>query len=147
MARIEDFEKRYVNMVVFNEGDKILVTKENIKDLRKILKNTNFRWRSGDHITECTSFEIDKVIILDDKIVVTQENIEFLRQYLKTTNFRWRSGHHVTDSNASIRNDTEPAFGINRVLIFESDGVWTNTFDQIDKDSLSDAVNYFFVDY
>jgi hypothetical protein len=83
----------------------------------------------------------------DDKIVVTQENIEFLRQYLKTTNFRWRSGHHVTDSNASIRNDTEPAFGIDRVLIFESDGVWTNTFDQIDKDSLSDAVNYFFVDY
>lgn len=83
----------------------------------------------------------------DDKIVVTQENIEFLRQYLKTTNFRWRSGHHVTDSNASIRNDTEPAFGVDRVLIFESDGVWTNTFDQIYKDSLSDAVNYWFIDY
>lgn len=66
MAQIEDFEKRYVSSVSFKSGDKILVTKENIKDLRKILKNTNFRWRSGDHITECTSFEIDKVIILDD---------------------------------------------------------------------------------
>ena len=66
MALIQDFEKRYVSSVSFKSGDKILVTKENIKDLRKILKNTNFRWRSGGHITECTSFEIDKVIILDD---------------------------------------------------------------------------------
>lgn len=66
MALIQDFEKRYVSSVSFKSGDKILVTKENIKDLCKILKNTNFRWRSGDHITECTSFEIDKVIILDD---------------------------------------------------------------------------------
>lgn len=82
-----------------------------------------------------------------DKIVVTKENIDFLRQYLDTTDFHWRSGHHITDSNALIRNDTEPAFGVDRVLIFESDGVWTNTFDQIYKDSLSDAVNYFFVDY
>ncbi len=38
MARIEDFEKRYVNTVVFNEGDTILVTEENIEDLRNILK-------------------------------------------------------------------------------------------------------------
>ena len=83
----------------------------------------------------------------DDKVVVTQENIEFLRQYLDTTDFHWRSDHHITDSNALIRNDTEPAFGVDRVLIFESDGVWTNTFDQIYKDSLSDAVNYFFIDY
>ena len=82
-----------------------------------------------------------------DKIVVTKENIDSLRQYLKTTNFRWRSGHHITDSNASIRNDTEPAFGIDRVIIFDDDGVWTQTFEQIDKDSLSDAINYFFVDY
>lgn len=66
MALIQDFEKRYVSSVSFKSGDKILVTKENIKDLRNILKNTNFRWRSGDYITECTSFEIDKVIILDD---------------------------------------------------------------------------------
>lgn len=28
MARIDDFEKRYVSSVTFNEGDKILVTKE-----------------------------------------------------------------------------------------------------------------------
>ena len=66
MALIQDFEKRYVSSVSFKSGDKILVTKENIKDLRNILKNTNFRWRSGDHITECTSFETDKIIILDD---------------------------------------------------------------------------------
>ena len=82
-----------------------------------------------------------------DKIVVTQENIEFLRQYLQTTDFRWRSGHHITDSNASIRNDTEPAFGIDRVIIFDDDGVWTQTFEQIYQDSMSDAINYFFVDY
>ena len=82
-----------------------------------------------------------------DKIVVTNENIDFLRQYLQTTNFQWRSGHHVTDSNASIRNGTEPAFGIDRVIIFDDDGVWTQTFTQIYQDSMSDAVNYFFVDY
>ena len=81
-----------------------------------------------------------------DKIVVTKENIDFLRQYLDTTDFHWRSAHHVTDSNASIRNDTEPAFGIDRVIIFD-DGVWTQTFEQIYQDSMSDAINYFFVDY
>lgn len=42
MAKIEDFEKRYVNIVDFNEGDTILVTEENIEPLRKALKNTNF---------------------------------------------------------------------------------------------------------
>lgn len=83
----------------------------------------------------------------DDKIVVTKENIDSLRQYLQTTDFRWRSGHHITDSNASIRNDTEPAFGIDRVIIFDDDGVWTQTFEQIYQDSMSDAINYFFVDY
>ena len=94
-------------------------------------------------MTDKKNFHIN----MGDKIVVTEENIEFLRQYLDTTDFHWRSGHHITDSNALIRNDTEPAFGVDRVLIFESDGVWTNTFDQIYKDSLSDAVNYFFVNY
>ena len=42
MAQIEDFEKRYVTSVSFKNGDKILVTKENIKDLRKILKKYKF---------------------------------------------------------------------------------------------------------
>lgn len=35
MARIDDFEKRYVSSVSFKSGDKILVTKENIKDRRQ----------------------------------------------------------------------------------------------------------------
>ena len=39
---IEDFEKRYVNTVVFNEGDKILVTEDNIEPLRKALKKYKF---------------------------------------------------------------------------------------------------------
>lgn len=67
MAKIEDFEKRYVTSVSFKNGDKILVTKENIKDLRKILKNTNFRWTSGHHITDCISFQTDRVILLDNE--------------------------------------------------------------------------------
>ena len=85
-----------------------------------------------------------------DKIVVTKENIDPLRQYLQTTDFRWRSGHHITDSNASIRKDTEPAFGIDRVLVFGTHGVWTNLFTQIEDyriTDFSDAVNYLFVDY
>lgn len=56
----------------------------------------------------------------DDKIVVTQENIEFLRQYLQTTDFRWRSGHHITDSNALIRYNIEPAFGVGLSIIKRS---------------------------
>ena len=66
MALIEDFEKQYVTSVHFNEGDKILVTKENMKHLRQVLKDTNFYWRSGSHITECASFQPDRVIILSD---------------------------------------------------------------------------------
>ena len=94
-------------------------------------------------ITNPKTFKIND----GDKIVVTKENIDFLRQYLDTTDFRWRSGHHITDANASIRNDTEPDFGIDRVIIFDDDGVWTQTFEQIYQDSMSDAINYFFVDY
>lgn len=31
MVKINDFEKRYVSTIIFNEGDKILVTAENIE--------------------------------------------------------------------------------------------------------------------
>ena len=41
---IEDFEKQYVASVVLNEGDKILITEDNIEPLRKILKQSNFHW-------------------------------------------------------------------------------------------------------
>lgn len=85
----------------------------------------------------------------DDKIVVTQENIEFLRQYLKTTDFTWQSGCHVTDSTALILGNV-PAFGIDRVLVFGTHGVWTNLFTQIEDNRItdfSDAVNHLFVDY
>lgn len=49
---IEDFEKRYVTSVHFDEGDKILVTEENIEHLRQTLKNKNFEWVSGSQIVE-----------------------------------------------------------------------------------------------
>lgn len=39
MAKIEDFEKRYVAHVDFREGDKILVTEENIEQLRDVEKH------------------------------------------------------------------------------------------------------------
>ena len=69
MAKIEDFEKRYVSTVVFNEGDQILVTKENIEDLRKALKNTNFHWRTGEQIIddESASFEPNHIIHLHEQ--------------------------------------------------------------------------------
>ena len=35
---IDDFEKRYVTHVVLDEGDKILITEDNIEPLREILK-------------------------------------------------------------------------------------------------------------
>lgn len=49
---IDDFEKRYVNVVSFNDGDKILVTDENIEHLRNALDKTDFHWGSGHHITD-----------------------------------------------------------------------------------------------
>ena len=39
---IENFEKKYVTNVVLNEGDKILITEDNIEPLREILKQSNF---------------------------------------------------------------------------------------------------------
>ena len=64
MAHIEDFEKRYVSTVVFNEGDKILVTDENIEDLRQVLKDTNFHWMSGHQIVDGKSFQSNRVFHL-----------------------------------------------------------------------------------
>ena len=64
MAKIEDFEKRYVSTVVFNEGDKILVTEENIEPLRKILKKSNFHWMSGHQIVDGKSFQSNRVFHL-----------------------------------------------------------------------------------
>ena len=66
MAKIEDFKKEYVSTVVFNEGDQILVTKENIEDLRKALKNTNFHWVSGRPLVKHTAFKPGIIITLDE---------------------------------------------------------------------------------
>jgi len=66
MVNIQDFKKRYVSTVTFNEGDKILVTKENIKYLRQVLKDTNFHWVSNEQITKSISFQPDRVIILSN---------------------------------------------------------------------------------
>lgn len=64
MAKIEDFEKRYVAHVDFREGDVILVTKENIEQLRNLLKNTNFHCVTGSHILDSDVFDINRVICL-----------------------------------------------------------------------------------
>lgn len=96
-------------------------------------------------MTDKKSFHINT----GDKIVVTKENIDFLSQYLKTTDFTWQSGCHVTDSTALILGNV-PAFGVDRVLVFGTHGVWTNLFTQIEDyriQDFSDAVNYVFVDY
>ena len=66
MARIEDFEKRYVTSVHFDEGDKILVTEENIEGLRQTLKDKNFEWVSGSQIVEGESFQPNIIITLDE---------------------------------------------------------------------------------
>lgn len=83
MVKINDFEKRYVSTIIFNEGDKILVTAENIEFLRKALNRTNLHWGSGHHITDMeapidvdgeieSAFGIDRVIELYEKWSHTQ---------------------------------------------------------------------------
>lgn len=52
MRTIEDFKKEFVTSVTFKAGDKILVTGDNIEQLRQILNQTNFHWRTGHHITD-----------------------------------------------------------------------------------------------
>lgn len=52
MRTIEDYKKEFVTSVTLKSGDKILVTEDNIEPLRKILKETNFQWRTGHHITD-----------------------------------------------------------------------------------------------
>lgn len=66
MPRIEDFEKRYVTSIHFDEGDKILVTEENIEGLRQALKDKNFEWISGSQIVEGESFQPNIIITLDE---------------------------------------------------------------------------------
>ena len=61
---VDSFKKEYVASVEFNEGDFIVVTKDNIEPLRKILQKTNFQWCSGHKITHATYFNIDRVIFL-----------------------------------------------------------------------------------
>lgn len=65
MVTINDFEKRYVASVSFNEGDEILVTAENIEHLRQALKNTNFHWVTGQHITDCELINPGMIIKLE----------------------------------------------------------------------------------
>lgn len=52
MRTIEDYKKEFVTSVTLKSGDKILVTEDNIEPLRQILNQTNFRWRTGEHITD-----------------------------------------------------------------------------------------------
>ena len=66
MAKIEDFEKRYVTSASFQSGDDIIVTDENIEALRQALKNTNFEWVSGSQIVKGESFQPNIIITLDE---------------------------------------------------------------------------------
>ena len=64
-VKIDDFEKKYVTNVVLNEGDKILITEDNIEALRKILKQSNFHW-FADHepVADGYDFQPNRVITL-----------------------------------------------------------------------------------
>jgi hypothetical protein len=55
MRTIEDFKKEFVTSVTFKSGDKIVITEDNIEQLRQILNKTNFRWRTGQHITDLSA--------------------------------------------------------------------------------------------
>ena len=55
MRKIEDFKKEFVTSITSHTGDKILVTEDNIEPLRQILNKTNFRWRTGEHITDLSA--------------------------------------------------------------------------------------------
>ena len=66
MVTINDFEKRYVASVSFNDGDEILITKENIEPLRQALKKTNFHWVSGPQIADCDLIQPGMIIKLDN---------------------------------------------------------------------------------
>jgi hypothetical protein len=55
MRTIKDFKKEFVTSVTLKSGDKILVTEDNIEPLRQILNQTNFRWRTGQHITDLSA--------------------------------------------------------------------------------------------
>ena len=67
MAKLEDFEKRYVTSVNFQSGDDILVTEDNIEALRQALKHENFHWVTGHHITNCEYFQPNRVYHLHEK--------------------------------------------------------------------------------
>ena len=82
MRTIEDFKKEFVTSVTLKSGDKILVTEDNIEPLRKILKKTNFQWRTGEHITDLTApynepddpaFGVNRVIELHTYISWTKK--------------------------------------------------------------------------
>ena len=66
-VKIDDFEKKYVTNVVLNEGDKILITEDNIEALRKILKQSNFHW-FADHepVADGYDFQPNRVITLSE---------------------------------------------------------------------------------
>lgn len=67
MAKLEDFEKRYVTSVNFQSGDDILVTEDNIEPLHQALKNTNFHWISGHQIVDSEAFQSNRVFHLHEK--------------------------------------------------------------------------------
>ena len=64
---IEDFEKQYVTHVVLDEGDKILITEDNLEHFRKILKRSNFHWFiDREPVAEGSDFQPNRVLILDN---------------------------------------------------------------------------------
>lgn len=71
---VEDFEKQYVTHVDLHEGDKILITEDNIEHLRKILKTSNFHWFIGhEPVAEGSDFQPKRILILDnDETVYAQ---------------------------------------------------------------------------
>ena len=87
-VKIDDFEKKYVTNVVLNEGDKILITDDNIEALRKILKQSNFHW-FADHepVADGYDFQPNRVITLDERQTVYSQLHETDKYDLDAINY------------------------------------------------------------
>jgi hypothetical protein len=87
-VKIDDFEKKYVTNVVLNEGDKILITEDNIEALRKILKQSNFHW-FADHepVADGYDFQPNRVITLDERQTVYSQLHETDKYDLDAINY------------------------------------------------------------
>ena len=85
---IENFEKKYVTNVVLNEGDKILITEDNIEPLREILKQSNFHWcASHEPVADGYNFQPNRVLILGNNTTCYSQLHELDKYDLDAINY------------------------------------------------------------